>query len=317
MNWSRTKLIFLIAFLVLDIFLGFQLYDKRKNADRTLPQTDESPKQTLQTAGIKWPANLPQIQVATYITGRAMSFAAKSTPSSNPPKKKGKKNGKTVTASNQQKSTMQSQLKPEIAQLQTGSNGVTQQFTLVDQGTSVVSQLSQPVTYPHPVTTHSMANFLTAFVYNGSQYQYWKQNKSDNAYIFVQTYQGRPVFSKNKGQSGALAVQTANGQITGYQQWYLDLKPYKNNKDTQPLSTPIEAIYTLYYDNDFPANSTVEMVELSYYNSIGNDFGKVKLFVPTWHIVVKEPHHKKLKEFFVNAITGDVQTLKQTSQNKG
>lgn len=311
MNWSRTKLIFLIAFLVLDVFLGYQLYDKRKHADQTLPQTDKTPKQTLQTAGIKWPTSLPQVQSATYITGRAMSFAAQSAP---PTKKHGKKKG---TGTPVDKGTVQTTIKSGIAQLQAGTSGQNkQQFSLAANGTSILSKLSQPVPYSKPISTNAMAGFLSSYVYNGSDYQYWKPSKTDDSYIFVQTYQGRPVFSKNNSQSGSLKLEASNGKITGYQQWYLVLKPYKNKNDVKQLTTPIEAIYTLFNNNDFPANSTVEKVELSYYNSIENDFGKVKLFVPTWHIVVKMGHGGKVKEFFVNAITSDVQTLKQ-SHNKG
>lgn len=311
MNWSRTKLIFLIAFLALDLFLGFQLYEKRKSADIP-PVGEETPKEQLENSGIEYPQNLPQIDTATYIQGEAMSFVEDTIPPD-------KKENETKTVANKKPDNKKQLLIPEVATLQFGQSGKQIQDIHVGfEDTVITSMLREPVKIPED---ENFTSFLDTYVYQGSEYQLWKENTTENthSYIFVQTFNGRAVFSKSKSQTGTLRISTVDGKIVKYRQIYLNFKKYDQD-DEKDIVSPLNALISLYQGNYLPFGSTVDEVKPSYYNMIDKDLGIVKIFVPAWHVVVKTDdsgEKQEYKEYFVNAITGVVQTLEKPEEDTG
>ena len=335
MNWSRAKSIFLITFLILDLFLGYQLYSKRNSADE-IPSSNQqsqlSAEQQMAKGGIKWPDKLPDIQSAAYIKGTAKNFITESTStnstgsggsssdSSGNKMNPGSDSSSGSGASNQPKNE---KLIKEVSSLQKVNGQKIQDITAENHST-IKSELThhQAVNQDSP----DFSSFLKKYVYNGNQYELWKKGGSNTPYVFVQTYQGRSVFSKGQNAlsysggdnfpPGTLKVVMANGKITGYVQSYLILKQHKQKKEI--ISPLKDAVHTLYTDDDIPNNSTIDSIELSYYNLIENGVGnKVRLFVPTWHILVNMKNKGKDKEFFVNAITEGILTQSKQGQTGG
>lgn len=326
MNWSRAKSIFLVTFLVLDLFLGFQLYSKRNSADEISNQQSQlTPEEMLKDGSIKWPTSLPAIQSAAYIKGTSMSFvqpkSSKDHTSGTPSSASGGKgqnsnSGKSSGAANQSNKV---KLIKKVLSLETDNGKKIQKIT-PENHTTIRSKLSKPQKVNQD--TPDFSSFLKKYIYKGSDYLLWKKGGDNTPYIFVQAYKGRPVFSKGQTSlsysggdqfpPGTLKVNMANGKITDYVQSYLILSQHKKKKDiVSPLK---DAVYTLYSNDDIPNNSTVDSVNLSYYNLIENDAGnKVRLFVPAWHILVNMKNSGKEKEFFVNAITEGI----LTSSKKG
>src|SRR5699024_9607058 len=91
MNWSRTKLIFIVAFLILDLFLAFQLYEKYKNAGKiqSLPSED-TPEERLEASDITLTSELPDIKEDYYNKGNAASYQTENQEVLPEVKKKGK-----------------------------------------------------------------------------------------------------------------------------------------------------------------------------------------------------------------------------------
>lgn len=297
MNWSRTQLIFIVTFLVLDLFLGFQLYDKREHADQVLPLEEKTLQQKLDASDIKLPPKMPETESAAYIKGTAQAFATEQpvdNEKNNP--KKDKQKPKKV-------------LLPELAKLETQNGKKIQQISVTgDHNTIISSKLVDPVKIPDHPTSSDISTFLNTYVYKGSEYHLWKWDEATSSFLFVQMYHNRPIFTKNRVRNGSLQLLTKDGKVIGYEQTYLDLKKYSKNKD---ILKPLQAIGNLFKDNDLTVGDTVESMEIGYYNLIEQDLGESKVFVPVWHVWIKPKGSKEHKEYFVNALTGVIQTLDQ------
>ncbi|MBA2874358.1 two-component system regulatory protein YycI [Thermaerobacillus caldiproteolyticus] len=73
MDWSKTKTIFIITFLILDFFLGYQFMEKRSNSqlDVILETTIE---EQLEANGITYVELPKEITKATYVSGKSKTF---------------------------------------------------------------------------------------------------------------------------------------------------------------------------------------------------------------------------------------------------
>ncbi|HET7658356.1 MAG TPA: two-component system regulatory protein YycI, partial [Bacillales bacterium] len=204
-------------------------------------------------------------------------------------------------------------------------NGQKVQTIRAKDETTIVSTLVKPVEV-NLDTSEPFKDFLKNDVYKGPEYTIWKQGGENSPYILVQTFNDCPVFSKGQSEAassggqfppGTLKINMKNGKIAGYEQSYLSLSTYQKKKD---LIAPLnKAVFSLYKNDDILNNSTVKLIHLSYYNLIesDSDLGKVRLFVPTWHILVEENKTGKQKEFFVNAITSGILTPIKQEQTGG
>src|SRR5699024_3637844 len=100
-------------------------------------------------------------------------------------------------------------------------------------------------------------------------------------------------------------VWTEDGKIKGYMQTHL--KDMKKHKDEKKIRQPIQAIDRLSIE-ELPIGSKVKEVQLGYINLIQQDLGEAKAFAPAWQIIVEEDDDET-HVYFVNAFTGEVQTL--------
>ncbi|KYD21143.1 two-component system regulatory protein YycI [Parageobacillus toebii] len=73
MDWSKTKTIFIITFLILDCFLGYQFMEKRNSSqlDVLLEATIE---EQLEANGITYVELPKEITKATYVSGKSKKF---------------------------------------------------------------------------------------------------------------------------------------------------------------------------------------------------------------------------------------------------
>lgn len=275
MNWSRTKLIFIIAFLILDLFLGTQLYQKQKNADQveSLPNGPDS-EEKLKENEIGMPPDLPQIEQASRVKGEPVTFADED-----------------------------GHLKPEVKKLEKkGKDKKVQKISVSSGGQTLTSKLKKARPMRKQSKDDDFEAPLKKYVYKGDEYRLWKKGGTDGSFEFVQTFHDRPVFSTNKK---ALEVKTEDDQIKGYRQTYLMLSGSGEQKD---VIEPIKAVEKLLEDNELAFKDTVTHIELGYLNSTEEEADEVKVFIPEWHIQVQKDKGEAEDEYFVNALTGEVQT---------
>jgi regulatory protein YycI of two-component signal transduction system YycFG len=93
--------------------------------------------------------------------------------------------------------------------------------------------------------------------------------------------------------------------VTGFQQSYFSF----NQANKVTVISAEEAVSYVEAENNVQRakKPVISTVELSYINLVGNVEGGSLIFVPAWHIVVRDGD--ALSEYFVNGISREVQTL--------
>lgn len=291
MNWSRTKLIFIFTFLVLDFFLGIQLYQKAKDAEQvqSLPNGANSAEQRLKDNEIALPDDLPDIDKASFIKGKPQTFV----------NKKG-------------------DLHADLKSFQGNDSKPKQTLKIRSEGNQLFSKLKKPFSIQtsgdFETFQEKLGTFRKRYVYKGEKYRFWREVDNRNRLIFVQTYKDRPVFSKEKNQAGYLRLNKEDEAITSYSQTLFTFDRYRKDKD---ILAPKEAVKNLLDDNDLSFGDTVTQIELSYVNLTEESLGEFKVFIPTWHIRVQLANDAGYKEYFVNALTGQIQILNEQDSDTG
>lgn len=280
MNWGKTKVIFIICFLLLDLFLGYQLYHRQKQNLNFGPLASNSADIK---SKVKIETPLPKVDKnASFLKGKQMVLADDS--------------GKLIDALKKLEGTK----KHKVQTIEAFDNGV------VIEGT-----FKEPISIPEKAATQKAA--LQKYIFKGDEYQYWKTIKNGRTMVFVQTFKGNPVFIKDRSGVSSLQLVIDNGKVTGYRQSYLEFDK-TNELDTM---SPMTAINNLLDQNDLPIglHPVIKGVELSYLNLIGDaNLNKLLVFVPSWHVTVETD--KGLNEFFVNAASGSIQTIDGTGVTK-
>lgn len=276
MNWSRTKSIFIITFLILNLFLSYQLYVKQKTAARA-PDTSGkvSLLESLKNNHISLPeGGLPEATHASYIKGELKTFT-----------------------------------KEEVKRLETGEGDkkkTIQTINVTADKITLLSTLVQPIQIQRQTARAQFEKFLSTYVYRGEEYVFWKP--TEDGLLFVQKYQGKAVFPKS--ETSLLKVNINDGRITGYQQSYMILETYKEKKEIFPA---IDALDSLYGYLTF--GSSIVVFKLAYFNLIEEPVEEGRIFVPTWHVVVKEDDGS-YHEYFVNAMNNQVQTVDERNNEE-
>lgn len=281
MNWSKTKTIFIICFLLLDIFLAYQLVIRQKSAQNQVNNyTQSSLSQYIKNKKIQINTTLPDgNQSVTILSGTYQDFS----------------------------NTTNLSLVQQLNALAGTKKTPVQTFTTAAQTTILKSTFVQKV--PVPQTQADQQAFLKQYVYNGDQYRFWEFDKTKNIYRFIQTFNGHPVFSVINGKLNTLDVTLdKTGQfVIGYQQSFVNIKKEQSAKlGIQPM----DAIQQLWDKNMLPITDKpiIEQMDLGYINlSENNDQTQALAYLPAWYVEVKTT--KADKRFFVTGIYGRIQTI--------
>ncbi len=281
MNWSKTKNIFIICFLLLDVFLAYQLFLRQQSAqDQSSNQVQENFNEYVKDKNIKINTQLPDRNPSVhFLSGAYVNF---------------------TNSSDQD-------LQQKLTALAGPQKKPIQTFSFGTDKTILQSTFSSKV--PFPKTQSGQQSFLTQYVYQGDNYRFWSYDKADQIYKFIQTYNGHPVFSMVNGKLNTLDVSlTKDGNyITGYVQSYITVKPGKPAKlGVQPM----DALQKLWNNNKLQAidQPTIEKMELGYINiSENNDQPQTLSYLPAWYVEVKTKD--VLNQYFVTGINGEIQSI--------
>ncbi|MFC7395069.1 two-component system regulatory protein YycI [Scopulibacillus cellulosilyticus] len=275
MNWSKTKTIFIICFLFLDLFLGYQLYERQVRNENYDSLAKNSVENILQKNNIKVEVPLPNIdnQNITFLKGKSVKFVNES-----------------------------GDLIDDLKQLEGPKDKPIEKIEAFNNGTVIQGTFPKPL--PMPKNKSDRQDFLNEYIYKGDNYTYWKTDKQDKMMLFVQNCDDKPIFIKDRKDINILQLLLSNGKITGYRQSY-----FKFTKTNQlDIINPTTAINNLWSKNDLPVSEhpKIKKVELGYYNLVGDiNTNQPLIFVPIWHIKVKTDSGQH--EYFVNAVSGSVQ----------
>ncbi|KGX89255.1 two-component system regulatory protein YycI [Pontibacillus marinus] len=160
MQWGQIKTLFIVCFLILDVFLVQQFFEKREQAqigllpDSTIEEQLEAEKITL--------GDLPKESIKeTYISARRYVFNDE-----------------------------------DQKKLDESEN---QSYQLFNDGTILLSELEESVPIDVEASDEDITTKVKDQILHGENYEYWGYNKEANKLLFFQSYKDNPIFFNESG----------------------------------------------------------------------------------------------------------------------
>ncbi|RLL41764.1 hypothetical protein D8M04_16990 [Oceanobacillus piezotolerans] len=246
MQWGHIKTLFILSFLILNIYLLIQFMNKQEEADIGVLQNPETTlEERLQAENISIP-NLDEFNVeeGTYILSSNKVFTEE-----------------------------------EVKQINQLENQVT---TVLSGNHLVVSRFEEPVSVSEKTDSEGLNQFVQASVLYGDQYTFWEWNKELNVIVFFQKYGERPVYYN---ENGILLLYLNNrNEITHYSQTMLtEAEPQGNSPKS--IIQPLQAIDLLADEDHVLSNDNISEVEMGYYSRLAG-MEEEQIFAPTWRVTV-------------------------------
>ncbi|WP_343311153.1 two-component system regulatory protein YycI [Bacillus atrophaeus] len=274
MEWNKTKSIFIIAFLVLDIFLGYQFFEKRSSSEYDV----------IKNSSVQTDMN------EDHITYGTLSDNAKE--------------GSRITA-NQKSFT-----KEEIESLK-GQKPKMDMPSDKHKVTKLKMEFTSPIALSKDSVEDDAKALVSSEFQDGEEYKLWKVDKDKKQVIFFQTYQGKYIYQENDDASEMIGQVILHlndkNEVISYEQSTLDT--FKEIQK-ESLISELDAVESLYYQNLLKAHSTVKTVKFGYIAQY--PLTSTQVLAPVWRITVEyektvDGTKKKVQEnFTVNAMDSRV-----------
>ncbi|GIN86712.1 hypothetical protein J6TS2_30980 [Heyndrickxia sporothermodurans] len=228
MDWNKTKSMFIIVFLILDIFLLVQ-FSGQYEASKIETLNDPSLEDRLKDLNIDYSKlNLAAEPLKSqYVSAKIKTFTDKDTKKLKDQEKVALNSTKTKLFASFKK---REKIDPDLDKIQ---------------------------------LENSLKDFLKNYILFGDQYQFWKYDKENGIITFYQTFE-KKMFFKNESGQVQLYLNDKN-EIMSYDQTILEKIEKRSEKEIYPV---ISAIGNLYDKNMLLENSTILSCDLGYYTLI-------------------------------------------------
>ncbi|WP_338471209.1 two-component system regulatory protein YycI [Niallia sp. XMNu-256] len=224
MDWSKIKNIFIISFLILDLYLIIELVEMFQLSEYDVKAETESSIETrLKADEIQISVPLPKNNVQDYLL---------------------KAKPKTFTIEDTEKSIL-----------------ADQNVTIQQNGTMLESTLKEPLKISEKFGPNELNQFIKEHVLHGTQYTFWNKSDDGSTVTYTQQYNNKKLFKNEHGQI-TFYINDSN-EIDSYTQTYLDeiqelsnpekiIQPIKAietlfNKDELPPKSKITNVELGYY----------------------------------------------------------------------
>lgn len=281
MDWKKTKSIFILTFLVLNLFLGYQLY--QKNDINNIAFLSEQPlEERLAINKISYQDKIPKYKAEqTLISAQRYKFT-------------------------EEEKKLDSK---DIGFDEEASTDITLRY-----------KLKKTIDLPEKDTKDligELTKFLEENVTRGKDYRYYKWDKEKNIVWFNQTYFEKPIFYNAANfispKTGELDYEAPNGMIqfmldengdlTEFTQTYLNIM---RQGAYQEIITPKKALGRLLDTNHIKKGHKIHDIQLGYYSLVG--VGDLQVYAPTWFIETEKG------QFLVNATDSSIQVLTEKEE---
>ncbi len=173
-----------------------------------------------------------------------------------------------------------------------------QSIDIIDN-TTIESEMRTPVSILNTKEEYYFKDFLTKYVLNGAEYEFWQVDEESRKAIFFQKVNGEPIFYSS---NATLTIYwDEDYEVTHYEQRMLEEFSSDNHK--KEVLTQDEAVGSLATRGFLRPDSKVLKVTPGY-SSLVQLTGK-QVFAPTWNIRV-ELKDGTIEDHFINAIEGKV-----------
>jgi regulatory protein YycI of two-component signal transduction system YycFG len=204
LDWSKIKNIFIISFLILDLYLIYEFVKVIDSNQINVKANIESSIETkLKAEGIEY-GSLPE----TYVE----DFTLMAKP-------------KNFTIEDTQKSILSNQ-----------------RVTIISD-TEIYSSLKEPIPITEKFGPTELNNFIKENVLYGEQYRFWKKSSDGSSIVYTQQYKNKPLFENDKAKL-EFYVNDQSEIFSYTQSYLEDVQELSNpEKIIQPIKA-IEALYT-------------------------------------------------------------------------
>jgi len=281
LDWKKTKSIFILTFLVLNLFLGYQLYQKN-DINNIAPLSQQPLEEILAINKIEYKDKIPKYKAdQTLISAQRYKFS-------------------------DEEKALKSK---DIILDKENSTNITLHYTL-----------KKPLELPKKDTNDlidTLSTFLEDNVSRGKDYSYFQWDKKNNIIWFNQIYLTKPIFYKasnfKQPAESTLDFEAPNGMIkfyldekgklTKFTQTYLNIM---RQGAPQEIISPDKALGRLFDTNDLKKGEKVKDIQLGYYSLVG--VGDLQVYAPTWLIETEDG------QFLVNATDSSIQDLSEEEE---
>ena len=167
------------------------------------------------------------------------------------------------------------------------------QLTIDTNATVTMDQFAELTTYVE-----------SGSIINGKQYTWFNYNPTTRKVIYAQRANQIPVMD---GSSQIIFTLNVNNQVISYEQTFAGTPEISGSN--RVLITSQKAMEVLYLAGRIPTRSTVSVVRLSYYKSLG--LKDLSIYSPAWYVEFKQADGQIIVRR-VDAIRGTVLTNEAT-----
>jgi len=254
MDFKKIENIFLITFLLLNIYLLVSYFNRNdiQQATSTLGQVNLI--REMEQIGIELPTLQEEERDVFYVQADSNQL-----------------------------------LEDNVDQLENQAGSVAEDGSLY---TSILSDPIELEGSPEEGFTEGDYAELNDFVFNGSvlfgeEYVYFRYDRSQNRFIYTQEVEGMPVAD---GTSEISLFYGRDGNVISYQQTYAG--PMMPQGSTQSIITDKQAIEILFQNNEISSNSTVSQPILSYYRTLHLE--DLSMYGPVWFVPVRDSSGERI-----------------------
>ncbi|NMF12821.1 two-component system regulatory protein YycI [Bacillus altitudinis] len=251
MEWNKTKTIFILAFLVLDIFLGFQYFEKRSTDHFAIIEKTDTLEE-MKADGIKYGNLSDEAKIGYRITAEKKQYTKKDVDG---------------LADQKTKSTFPKTEKD-------------------DPVTLLEMTFNKPVALPKKDMKTAATNLVSQRLLDGKNYKLWSIDEESGEIIFFQTYKGKYIFQEGLDDTETIGKITLDvndqNEVVSYRQ---SMVTSINEVRKETLVPALETVKDLYTQNMLSQNTTVKKVELGYYTQYPG--ASTQVMVPVWRVEIE------------------------------
>ncbi|MGG1242013.1 WalRK two-component regulatory system regulator WalI [Bacillus cabrialesii] len=275
MEWNKTKSIFIVAFLILDIFLGYQFFQKWQATSKEYEVIKNDVEHDMKADHITYEGLNKEATEGYRITANQKTFTKEE-----------------IEALKDQKPLMD---------MPSDDHKVT----------SLKMKFTNPIALSKKNIEDDAQALVSSKIQDGEKYKFWKVDKSKKEVIFFQTYEGHYIYQKTDNSSNMIGqvVLHLNDkyEVVSYDQ--TTLETFKQIQK-ESLITEMDAVELLYYQNQLKEYSTVKSCKFGYVAQY--PLTSTQVLAPVWRITVEyekkvNGEKKTVQDYFtVNALESTI-----------
>ncbi|MBS2971074.1 two-component system regulatory protein YycI [Metabacillus sp. KIGAM252] len=259
MDWSKTKTIFIFAFLVLDLFLAWQ-YSQKITTSKYDPIQKETIQDQLAAEEIKYPPLPPDNPELQLLAVKRHEFT------------------------DEDLSTLKDQEPAIDIQDQIGET----------EPVLLQMKLKKPIKIEKDDLSKA-DSFVSSSLKFGSEYVFWSYNQEKAAITYFQRINGMTIYQGSDQPIGAVILHlNEKREIISYEQTYV-MESDQVQEQQEDTITAIEAIEQMYNENDLKYKSEITKMELGYYTEQAES--NKQTLQPYWYVEVNGKEHYFVSAF--------------------